>query len=66
MKSLSVHLSQCVVKITASPQIVAFGEFSTASDVWLVAMTMWDFAIQPYFGLFNEEVINHIHDGRIS
>ena len=51
--------------MTASPPIV---EFSMASDVWLVAMTVWDFAIQPYmyFGLSNEEVIKHIRDGRIS
>ena len=49
-----------------SPQTVVFDKFSMASDVWSVAMTMWNFAMQPYFGLTNEEIIEHIHDGRIS
>ena len=37
-----------------SPQTVVFDKFSIASDVWLVAMIMWDFVMQPYFGLSNE------------
>ena len=49
-----------------SPQTAVFGKFSMASDVWSVAMTMWDFAIQLYFGLSNKEIIKHIRDGRIS
>ena len=50
-----------------SPEAVIFGKFSTAGDVWSFGVTMWEifsFAMQPYFGLSNEEVTKHIRMGR--
>ena len=50
-----------------SPEAVIFGKFSTAGDVWSFGVTMWEifsFAMQPYFGLSNEEVTKHIRRGQ--
>ena len=50
-----------------SPEAVIFGKFSTAGDVWSFGVTMWEifsFAMQPYFGLSNEEVTKHIRKGK--
>ena len=50
-----------------SPEAVIFGKFTTAGDVWSFGVTMWEifsFAMQPYFGLSNEEVTKHIRRGQ--
>ena len=50
-----------------APEAVIFGKFSTAGDVWSFGVVMWEifsFAMQPYFGLSNEEVTKHIRMGK--
>ena len=50
-----------------SPEAVIYGKFSTAGDVWSFGVTMWEvfsFAMQPYYGISNEEVTKLIRTGR--
>ena len=50
-----------------SPEAVIYGKFSTAGDVWSFGVTMWEiysFAMQPYYGISNEEVTKLIRSGR--
>ena len=50
-----------------SPEAVIYGKFSTAGDVWSFGVTMWEvysFAMQPYYGISNEEVTKMIRTGR--
>ena len=49
-----------------SPEAVIFGKFSTAGDVWSFGVTMWEvfsFAMQPYYGYSNDEVMKFIRSG---
>ena len=50
-----------------SPEAVVYGKFSTAGDVWSFGIVMWEvfsFALQPYYGISNEEVTEAIRRGR--
>ena len=50
-----------------SPEAVIYGKFSTAGDVWSFGVVMWEifsFAMQPYYGISNEEVTKFIRTGR--
>ena len=50
-----------------SPEAVVYGKFTTAGDVWSFGVTMWEifsFAIQPYYGISNEEVTKFIRSGK--
>lgn len=50
-----------------SPEAVIYGKFSTAGDIWSFGVTMWEifsFAMQPYYGISNEEVTKFIRTGR--
>lgn len=50
-----------------SPEAVVYGKFSTAGDVWSFGVVMWEvfsFAMQPYFGVSNEQVTDFIRRGR--
>ncbi len=50
-----------------SPEAVIYGKFSTAGDVWSFGVVMWEvftYAMQPYFGISNEAVTDHIRRGK--
>ena len=50
-----------------SPEAVVYGKFSTAGDVWSFGVVMWEifsFAMQPYYGVSNEEVTKLIRTGK--
>ena len=49
-----------------SPEAVVCGKFTNQSDVWSFGVVMWEvwsFAMQPYYGLTNEEVIQLVREG---
>ena len=49
-----------------SPEAIIYGKFSTAGDVWSFGVVMWEifsFAMQPYYGISNEEVTKFIRTG---
>ena len=50
-----------------SPEAVVYGKFTTQSDVWSFGVVMWEvfsFAMQPYYGVTNEEVTQMIRKGK--
>lgn len=50
------------------PEALIYGKFSVEGDVWSFGVVMWEvfsFALQPYYGLSNEEVTEAIRHGKI-
>ena len=50
-----------------SPEAVVYGKFTTQSDVWSFGVVMWEvwsFAMQPYYGVTNEEVTQLVRKGK--
>lgn len=50
-----------------SPEALIYGKFSVEGDVWSFGVVMWEvfsFALQPYYGISNEEVTEFIRRGR--
>ena len=51
-----------------SPESLVYGKFSIEGDVWSFGVVMWEvfsFALQPYYGLSNEEVTEAIRHGKV-
>ena len=51
-----------------SPESLVYGKFSVEGDVWSFGVVMWEvfsFALQPYYGLSNEEVTEAIRHGKV-
>uniref|UniRef100_A0A3B3T0V7 non-specific protein-tyrosine kinase n=1 Tax=Paramormyrops kingsleyae TaxID=1676925 RepID=A0A3B3T0V7_9TELE len=58
-------LSRLPIKWMA-PESINFRRFSSASDVWMFAVCMWEIMSrgqQPFFWLENKAVINHLEQG---
>ena len=50
-----------------SPEALIYGKFSVEGDVWSFGVVMWEifsFALQPYYGISNEEVTEYIRKGQ--
>lgn len=50
-----------------SPEALIYGKFSVEGDVWSFGVVMWEvfsYALQPYYGISNEEVTEAIRRGR--
>ena len=50
-----------------SPESLIYGKFSIEGDVWSFGVVMWEvfsFALQPYYGITNEQVIEVVRKGR--
>ena len=50
-----------------SPEALIYGKFTIEGDVWSFGVVMWEvfsFALQPYFGISNEEVTDAIRHGK--
>ena len=50
-----------------SPEALIYGKFSVEGDVWSFGVVMWEvfsFALQPYYGICNEEVTDAIRHGK--
>ena len=49
-------------------EAILFGRFTTSSDVWAFGVLLWEifsYALQPYYGLSHEQVINYLKDGNV-
>eukprot|EP00118_Oscarella_pearsei_P008321 m.42197 g.42197 ORF g.42197 m.42197 type:complete len:1111 (+) comp33335_c0_seq5:116-3448(+) len=49
------------------PEAIIYGKSTVESDVWSFGVVLWEifsFAMQPYFGLSNEETIDAVRKGR--
>ncbi|XP_076835393.1 protein-tyrosine kinase 2-beta isoform X2 [Brachyhypopomus gauderio] len=49
-----------------APESINFRRFTSASDVWMFAVCMWEimsWGQQPFFWLENKDVINHLEQG---
>ena len=45
------------------PEAVLYGKFTVASDVYSYGVVMWEifsYALQPFYGYSNEEVVDYI------
>ena len=48
------------------PEAIIYGKFTVESDVWSFGVVMWEvftYAMQPYYGLSNEEVVERVRRG---
>ena len=46
------------------PEAVLYGKFTVASDVYSYGVVMWEifsYALQPFYGYSNEEVVDYIN-----
>ena len=50
------------------PESILYNKFTSESDVWSFGVLLWEifsFALQPYYGLTHEEVVEFIKDGKV-
>lgn len=46
-----------------APESIAFGKFTTESDIWAFGVVLWEifsFGLQPYYGFSNQEVMDMV------
>ncbi|KAK6620369.1 hypothetical protein RUM44_006770 [Polyplax serrata] len=47
---------------------ILFNKYTIETDVWAYGVCLWEifsFALQPYYGMTHEEVVNYIKEGRV-
>ncbi|KAL0267927.1 UNVERIFIED_CONTAM: hypothetical protein PYX00_010058 [Menopon gallinae] len=47
---------------------ILFNKYTIESDVWAFGVCLWEifsFALQPYYGMTHEEVVNYIKEGKV-
>lgn len=47
---------------------ILFNKYTVETDVWAFGVCLWEifsFALQPYYGMTHEEVVNYIKEGRM-
>lgn len=51
-----------------SPEAIAYGSFTTDSDVWAFGVVLWEifsFGLQPYCGFSSQEVVDMLHQRQL-
>ncbi|XP_022314567.2 tyrosine-protein kinase transmembrane receptor Ror2-like [Crassostrea virginica] len=50
------------------PESILYNKFTVQSDVWSFGILLWElfsFALQPYYGMTHEEVVQFVKEGKI-
>ncbi|XP_062617208.1 tyrosine-protein kinase transmembrane receptor Ror2-like isoform X1 [Saccostrea cucullata] len=50
------------------PESILYNKFAVHSDVWSFGVLLWElfsFALQPYYGMTHEEVVQFVKDGKV-